>query len=285
MTHNLSLSLCLKQVLYHWGGNDWKWGATVCRVTTTALHCNMHCSVLTTCAIAFERYCGVVHPLRTKHWHTAPRAAIVCVLIWTLVLFMQTPLLKSDLTLSISPLNITTCYDVVPRKLFPNQFLSYLYYATILVLFYMLPLIALVGCYIAVVRQLRRSAVAKATEGDGRHALSRQWARTTVALATACFVFCYLPTFVLLVIHLVFTILWNKSLYAYYKLAESINSFNCFFDPFVYYFASMTFRQTLWKALGRCCRWRAPPEEREDNEMSASIQGNPGLQCAPHQNE
>lgn len=240
------------QVLYHLWGNDWPWGATLCGLTTTALNCNMHCSVLTTCAIALERYCGVVRPLRTKHWRTARRAAIACVLIWAFVLITETPLLRSDLTLRVIELNITTCFDVLPRKLFLHQSLAYLYFLVVLLMFYVLPLAVLVSCYVAVARGLHRSLPTAAEGSDGkREVLSRRRAQTTVALATLCFVVCYLPTITLHGLHVVFHS-QGKSLYRYYKLALSINSLNCCFDPFVYYFASREFRLALRRLLGRC---------------------------------
>lgn len=237
------------QVVYHFQGNDWQWGASLCGATTTLLHCNMHCSVLTTSAIALERYCGVVRPLRTKHWRTPRRAAVACVGIWVTVLVTQIPLIKSDLTLRIVELNITSCFDVVPRRLFPYKSFAYLYFVTIMILFYLIPLIILISCYVAVAKTLRKSTALN--KGQGKD-LALQRAQTVVGLATACFIVCYLPTITLQVIHFVLSSK-NSSMYAYYKLAVAFNSLNCCFDPFVYYFSSGEFRQTLRKALGKWC--------------------------------
>ncbi|KAJ8003879.1 hypothetical protein DPEC_G00152980 [Dallia pectoralis] len=241
------------QVLYHLGGNDWPWGVTLCGITTTALHCNTYCSALITCAIAFERYCGVVRPLRTKHWCTVRRASITCVLIWAFVLITQYPFVWHDLTLRISELDITTCYDVIPRNVFPSARGAYLYFLFVIVTFYLLPLAVLVGCYAAVARELRMSPLLKANSSvSEREILSRRRSQTTVMLTTLCFVVCYLPTFILYTLHIIFHA-WGWSLYVYYALALSINSFNCCFDPFVYYFASSEFRQALRSRFAWCC--------------------------------
>ncbi|KAL1022135.1 hypothetical protein UPYG_G00022590 [Umbra pygmaea] len=240
------------QVLYHLQGNDWPWGAALCGITTTALHCNMHGSILITCAIAFERFCGVVRPLRTKHWHTAWRATITCIIIWVIVLITQYPMIQHDLTLRVTQLGITTCFDVLPRKVFTNRARAYLYFLFVLVAFHVLPLVLLVSCYLAVARGLRKSlSLDPDSSGNRKEVSSRQRAQTTVALATLCFVLCYLPTITLYALHVIFHA-QGRDLYKYYKLAISINSFNCCFDPFVYYFASREFRQALRKQYG-CC--------------------------------
>ncbi|XP_010884463.1 P2Y purinoceptor 8-like [Esox lucius] len=260
LTINLSLADLLYsaflplQVLYHLRGNNWPWGSALCGLTTAALYCNMHCSVLISCAIAFERYCGVVHPLRTKHWHTTRRASITCLLIWAFVLVMQYPLFRWDLTLQVTELDITTCFDVLPRRIFENSRNAYLYFIFVMMMFNVLPLAMLVGCYVAVARELRRSSPLETDCSEMKREMSlRRQAQTTVALATLCFVVCYLPTAILHTLHLVFHAQGYGRLYMYYELALSINSFNCCFDPFLYYFASREFRWALRKRFGWCC--------------------------------
>ncbi|KAL7845804.1 hypothetical protein AOLI_G00239960 [Acnodon oligacanthus] len=67
-----SINLCLADLLYsitlplqvdyHLRRNDWIFHRVTCRISTAAFYCNMTCSILTTCAIALERYCGVGAP-------------------------------------------------------------------------------------------------------------------------------------------------------------------------------------------------------------------------------
>ncbi|XP_067116792.1 proteinase-activated receptor 1-like [Osmerus mordax] len=235
------------QIFYNFQGNDWPWGSFLCGASTLLLHCNMHVSVLITCAIALERYCGVVWPLRTQHWRTSPRAAATCLLIWVLVLVTQTPLLQHDLTLRVAQLNITTCFDVVPRSLFPSIPLAYLYFIAIMVLFYFIPLIILIGCYVAVVRTLHKS---RALDKGERETASLQRAQAVVAVTGACFVTCYLPSIILQTVHVVLSS-QSRSLYAGYKLALAFNSFHCCFDPVLYYCSSWQFRQKLRSLLRR----------------------------------
>ena len=178
---------------------------------------------------------------RSQHWRTSPRAAATCLLIWVLVLVTQTPLLQHNLTLRVAQLNITTCFDVVPRRLFHSTPLAYLYFIAIMVLFYLIPLIILIGCYVAVARTLRKSRVLDKGE---RETASLRRAQAVVAVTGACFVTCYLPIIILQAVHFVLSS-QSRSLYAGYKLALAFNSFHCCFDPVLYYCSSWQFRQNL----------------------------------------
>ncbi|XP_062383560.1 P2Y purinoceptor 8-like [Sardina pilchardus] len=232
-----SISLAL-QMIYHFRGNDWHFGAEACSFTTVALHCSMQCSVLITCAIAVERYLGVVHPMKGKHWCTPWRASLVCLLIWGLVLVVQMPMMRHDLTLRVEQLNLTTCFDVIPRGIFGSRGLTYTYFGAVFLLFYAVPLAIFVTCYVAVTRELHHSQLTHAED------YSRRYAWIMCSITAVSFVLFYLPNILLQILHLMFSSR-NHSLYPYYKLTLGINSLNCCVDPFVYYLASDEFRNAF----------------------------------------
>ncbi|XP_028837976.1 P2Y purinoceptor 8-like [Denticeps clupeoides] len=249
------------QVSYHFSGNDWHFGPGLCGISTVAFYCNMQCSILLTCAIALERYFGVVHAVRSRHWHSPTKALLVCLLIWTLVLIVQTPMMCRDLTIHVDQLSITTCFDVIPRNLFGGRNLTYFYFAALLLLFYATPLAIFLWCYCAVSRGLRQSLE------DAGDRLSRKHTLLMVRVAMLCFVMCYLPNVILQALHMVYR-MRGKSLYTYYKFSLGINSLNCCFDPFVYYLASRDFRQTVWKVLrpSQCCATGETEEPYSSNQ-------------------
>lgn len=94
----------------------------------------------------------------------------------------------------------------------------------------------LIGSYASIVRKLYGSR-----DLDTPRQVKRQTIRL-IAVVVLCFLFCYVPTIVLQILHMVYRTR-GKSLYVYYKLTLGINSLNCCFDPFIYYFASREFRQ------------------------------------------
>ncbi|XP_063050068.1 P2Y purinoceptor 8-like [Engraulis encrasicolus] len=246
------------QIIYHFSGNDWPFGSVWCGIATVIFHSCMQCSVLLTCAIAVERYLGVVHPLRSKHLCTPVRALLLCLLTWALVLVVQTPYFRHDLTREVPQLNLSTCFDIIPPGTFGSTRTHiYLYFVSVWVLFYAAPLGVLVACYVCVTRELRRSPQ---TDGED---YSRRYALLMCATAAACFVLCYLPNVLLQAVHLTMRGQHLGSLYPYYKLTHGINSLNCCVDPFVYYLASREFRNTFRRALRplHCCRRQCDTDE------------------------
>uniref|UniRef100_A0A3B4E2P8 G-protein coupled receptors family 1 profile domain-containing protein n=2 Tax=Pygocentrus nattereri TaxID=42514 RepID=A0A3B4E2P8_PYGNA len=274
-----SINLCLSdllysitlplQVVYHLRRNDWIFHRMTCRISTAAFYCNMTCSILTTCAIALERYCGVVHPLKTRHLRSTRKAILICLLIWAVMLVFQLPFFMHDFTLFIPQLNVTTCFDVFPKKVFEG-WKGYLYFVSIYLLFYVLPMIILIACYCAVAHALRQTL-------DAGVQRSHKRTQTLVIVAALCFITCYLPNMIIQPIHMVYRSK-GHSIYAYYKLTLGLNSLNCCFDPFVYYLASRELRQALWRVLGwgKCCPNYMGEETAASNlsELPTTTRGN-----------
>ncbi|XP_018584728.2 P2Y purinoceptor 8-like [Scleropages formosus] len=252
------------QVVYHLRGNDWPFGQVMCSVSTLVFYCNMNGSILTTCAVSLERYCGIVRPLHTKHWRTGRNAVLICLFIWALVLLVHIPVFHKDITFPVLQLNVTTCFDIFPRHLFSSKLTAYLYFVTVLLFFFILPLLVLTGCYISIIRSLCHSP----------HDVTKDSKKQTILLillVMLCFVFCYLPNILIQIMHMIYNAK-GKTLYAYYKLSLGINSLSCCIDPFIYYFASREFRQKLqWKL---CC---VSEEHEEPLNSNFSEQRSPSV--------
>ncbi|KAI4877127.1 hypothetical protein NFI96_026481 [Prochilodus magdalenae] len=251
-----SINLCLADLLYsitlplqvdyHLRRNDWLFGQVACGISTAVFYSNMYCSILTSCVIALERYCGVVHPLRTRHLRSTRKAILICLLMWALILAFQMPFLMNKFALQVKQLNVTTCFDVLPIGVFKGT-KGYLYFGSIYLLFYVLPMVVLVACYFAVTCALSQTL-------DAGVQRSHMRTQALVMVATLCFIVCYLPNMIIQPMHMVYRSK-GKGIYPYYKLTLGLNSLNCCFDPFVYYFASTELRQKLWRMLQRwnCC--------------------------------
>ncbi|XP_072513912.1 P2Y purinoceptor 8-like [Salminus brasiliensis] len=273
-----SINLCLADLLYsitlplqvdyHLRSNNWQFGSVVCGISTAAFYCNLCCSMVTTCVIALERYCGVVHPLKTRHLRSTRKAILTCLVIWAVILAFQIPYALCSFTLKVNQLNVTTCFDVIPKYVF-GGLKGYVYFVTMYILFYLLPMVILVTCYYAVTRALRQTLDA------GVHR-SHKRTQVLVIVAALCFIVCYLPNMIVQPIHMVYR-KRRQGIYAYYKFTLSLTSLNCCFDPFVYYFASTELRQALWRVLGR---WNCCPNVGEDfvamnlSEIPSTTRGN-----------
>nr|XP_033805654.1 P2Y purinoceptor 8-like isoform X2 [Geotrypetes seraphini] len=232
------------QVAYHLRGNDWPFGDVLCNVVSVLFYGNMHCSVLTMTSISMERYLGIVHPLRSKKLTTVKSASLTCAFIWVFVLLANSPLLYNKLTFHVKDLGIITCFDVLPKDMFPTTMYFYVYFACQATLFFFLPLIVMGVCYISIISTLLHSPASKLGE-------TKKQTACLIVVLLVVFGVCYLPSSVTQIVHVIY-VSKGKSLYIIYKLFLALNSLNCCLDPFVYYFASQEFRQGLQNSFFRC---------------------------------
>ncbi|XP_055492392.1 P2Y purinoceptor 8-like [Leucoraja erinacea] len=246
------------QMAYHWNWNNWLVGEPLCRLVTVLFYGNMHCSILTVMLISVERYLGIVHPLRTSHLRTIRAAAVLCVATWFFVLTVHAPLIYSELTYNVTALNITTCFDVMRRNMFPSINLFYLYYSIQILLFFLLPFTIMVVCYSKIIRALLKTSAKEMRE-------SRKQIVYLTVVVLLVFTICYLPTQIILIIHFVLS-RQGRPIYVVYKLSLALCGLNGCFDPLLYYFASKEFRRKTQK-LCPCI-----PVDEGDKTLSNTMQ-------------
>ncbi|XP_078259085.1 S-geranylgeranyl-glutathione receptor P2RY8-like [Rhinoraja longicauda] len=246
------------QIAYHWSWNNWLVGEPLCRLVTLLFYGNMHCSILTVTLISVERYLGIVHPLGTTRLRTVRAATFLCIAIWSFVLSVHAPLMYSELTYRVTVLNITTCFDVMRRDMFPSIHYFYLYFSIQIVLFFLLPFTVMVVCYSKIIQTLLKTPAKEMRESR------RQIVYLTIVVL-AVFTVCHLPTQVIMIVHFVLSS-QGRPIYVVYKLSLTLSSLNGCFDPLLYYFASKEFRRKTQK-LCPCI-----PVDESDKTLSNIMQ-------------
>ncbi|KFU92452.1 Proteinase-activated receptor 2, partial [Chaetura pelagica] len=223
---------------YHLLGNHWPFGDYLCRATVAFFYGNMYSSILFLTCIGLERYVSLVHPFLWKGSSCTWGKVGICVCIWLVVGLGMSPLLFHPQTKSISSLNITTCHDVLEKKVH----VSLTYYFLLLVgLGFGLPFVLVTTSYSCILGRL----LAK-----GKH-----YGRVVrvLVLVLLVFILCFTPSNVLLFLHyLMGATGCNNITYMWYLLALPLGAFNNCFDPFVYFYASRDFRGWVRDA-GGCC--------------------------------
>lgn len=187
-------------------------------------------------AIGIDRYLGIVRPMLFRQTRERKAVAVVsCFLMWGLVLSVLYPLMTTDLTFHIPELGITTCFDVLKKKMLPSvpAWAAFLF-SMVFVLFFF-PFCVTAFCYISVIRKLAR---------DSKTAQKKRAIRLAF-IVLLVFTLCFSPSNILLLAHSVLKLYYDKSLYMAYKLALCFSCLNSCLDPFIYYFASKDFRQKL----------------------------------------
>lgn len=203
---------------------------------TVVFYTNMYCSILTMMAIGIDRYLGIVKPLHFRETRERKSIAVIsCLLMWGLVLSVLNPLMTTDLTFEIQDLGITTCFDVLKKDMLPTVQAWVLFIFSMVILLFLLPFCVTTFCYVNVIRKLAR---------DSKTAQKKRAIRLA-AFVLLVFTLCFAPNNILLLVHSVLRLFYNKSAYMAYKLSLCFSCVNSCIDPFIYYFASKDFRQKL----------------------------------------
>ncbi|XP_043099787.1 proteinase-activated receptor 1 [Puntigrus tetrazona] len=217
------------RIAYRYNGNNWTYGAGMCRFVTAAFYCNMYCSVLLITCISVDRFMAVVYPMHSLTWRSPQTASVACAAMWLLSVGGVTPLLLSNQTVHLADLGITTCHDVLDIHHLRAYYLYF--FPVISLLFFFVPLIVSAVCNVRIVQALCAANV----ENRAKKTRAVFMALTVFSV----FVVCFAPTNVILLSHYVqFAHKHSDASYAAYLLSTCIGSISYCLDPLMYYFGS-----------------------------------------------
>ncbi|XP_062855715.1 proteinase-activated receptor 2-like [Trichomycterus rosablanca] len=227
------------KIAYHFNGNNWIFGETLCKVLVGSFYSNMYLSIIFIACISVQRYWAVVHPLSDKL--NSRVAGFVSVLVWVIVWLLSIPLYLYDQTIKISNINITTCHDVAyySQSQFPVA-----YFLTMGVVGFVVPCIVCVVAYVLMFYHLRNSII------DGNSKEKKKKAIRLMIVVLVLFLVSFTPSNVLLMVHYSkLSAGLNDDVYGLYIVALCLSSLNSCIDPFVYYFISEEFRNHVKNTL------------------------------------
>lgn len=231
------------QSMYHWNGNNWTFGSSLCSVVTVLFYSNMYCSILTMTCISLERYAGVVHPMYCTRWRTKRYSVLVCFGMWAAVLTALLPLEMSDLTYHVGALNITTCFDILRKDMLPSKEAWAAFLFTLFLVLFLIPFCITVYCYIRIIAKLIRTSSYHGYEQKRR-------AICLALIVLSVFITCFAPNNLILLAHMIKRIFYGGGIYSAYKITLTLSCLNSCLDPFIYYFASKEFRKKLRTYFG-----------------------------------
>lgn len=260
---DLALAMFLPfQIHYHYNGNDWILGKGLCNVVTIMFYVNMYCTILTIMLISVERYLGIVHPMKSCMWRRKRYAVGAIFIIWTSLLVAFYPMESTDLTYEVKHLNKTTCFDVLKWTMLPNLIAWAIFIIGLFLILFLIPSIITVVCYICIIRKLIQTS--------NRHGTGQE--RRSIYLAIfvlIIFITCFAPNNIILLIHTIYRLFYNKSYYHIYKLTLMMSCLSSCLDPFFYYFACKDFRKKALELWHRRCKRTKRFETRHGSLFSA----------------
>ncbi|XP_072517665.1 proteinase-activated receptor 1-like [Salminus brasiliensis] len=238
------------KVHYYARGSDWVFGEAACRVLTTAFYAYVNCSVLLVMCMSVDRMLAVAYPFASLYWRKPWIAALVCAGAWILALVGTMPLLTMQQTMQISQVGVT-CHDVLDPE--DSRYLDL--FSSISCLFFFLPLIVTMVCYVVILRALRpQNSFQEALASSSLSRKRRRRATVMVFAVMVEFVVCFAPTNAILLVHCLLLGMDGKSaggdgMYAAYMVALCLGSISTCLDPLLYYFGSSQCRLQISAAL------------------------------------
>ncbi|XP_018410373.1 PREDICTED: proteinase-activated receptor 3-like [Nanorana parkeri] len=225
------------KIVYHFLGNNWIFGETMCQLVTAVFYGNMYCSVFFLMAISIDRYFALVHPFLARSLRGWRSFASVATGIWLVVIagvsiFFLVPQIKT-----FTDPNMTTCHDVWAVCYGYEWYTTY--FLVLFIVGYAIPLIIIFICYVSIWFTLSRNR--------GSHSQVMR----LIILVVFMFIICFTPSNILLIFHYLET-QWDchNQLYIWYMVAFCLTSFNSCIDPFIYYYMSEDCRQMVKDTLG-----------------------------------
>ncbi|KAJ6655636.1 hypothetical protein lerEdw1_004872 [Lerista edwardsae] len=236
----------------------WPFGAPLCRLVLSVDAVNMFTSVYCLTVLSVDRYVAVVHPLRAARYRRPSVAKAVNLAVWALALLTILPIVvfaraerNSDGTVACNVMMPE------PRRRWLTAFVLY----TSLMGF-LLPVGAISLCYVLILAKLRGVALKAGWQQRKR---SERKLTLLVMMVVAVFVVCWLPFYVVQLVHL----FAEPDDATVSQLAVVLGYANSCANPILYGFLSENFKRSFQRLL--CLSWMdgAPEEEPVDYYATA----------------
>uniref|UniRef100_UPI00398E8B06 ovarian cancer G-protein coupled receptor 1-like n=1 Tax=Pristiophorus japonicus TaxID=55135 RepID=UPI00398E8B06 len=214
--------------------DDWRAGAAMCQLCSFLTYTNLYVSGAFLCCISFDRYLGVVHPLRATGVRTMRAAVVISCAVWAGQSAFSLVLLIRPETADDSE-HHRLCYDIYPIEPWKAT-LNYFRVA----LGFLLPLALLLAFHCRIYRSLRDNMATRDHE--------KRKAKQLMLSIVVGFTVCFAPYHATLLARSVMEpgdCSFARAVFIPYRLSVALVCFNCIMDPVLYCFVSETSRRDI----------------------------------------
>ncbi|KAM5173166.1 proteinase-activated receptor 3-like [Mantella aurantiaca] len=248
------------KIAYHFLGNNWIFGETMCRIVTAVFYGNMYCSVFFLMAISIDRYFALVHPFLARSLRSWKSFTSVSTVIWMIVIAGVSIFFIVPQSKTFNDPNITTCHEVWATCDGYNWYTKY--FIVLFCVGFVIPFIVILLCYVSIWVTLSKNKE------------SYSQVIRLMILVVVMFIICFTPNNILLIFHYL-ELDWDcrNQLYIYYMVALCLTSFNSCIDPFIYYYMSEDFRSMVkdtlhWSSSGNSESVECTKKTKLSSEMA-----------------
>lgn len=249
----LVLVVCMPPVLVelHSKPETWVLGEVLCKAVPYVELTVAHGSILTILAISFERYYAICKPLKAGYTCTKMRALAIILVIWVVALMVTSPiLLIAEYTTDIhnDGTTVTLCLTSA------HTTWQKIYFSTIVITFFWLPLVILVVIFAIIAKHLTKDRELPTNAAERSRMRSRKQVIFMLGAVVCCFFLCLMP-FRLLTTWVIFTDnanLMRLGMESYYNLlyfCRVMVYINSAVNPILYNLISSKFRLAFIGAL------------------------------------
>ncbi|XP_053320879.1 proteinase-activated receptor 4-like [Spea bombifrons] len=224
------------KIIYHFSGNNWIFGETLCKIVTSVFYGNMYCSVFFLMAISIDRYLALVHPFSSKSLRGWKASITISVGIWLVVASGTSIFLIVPQTKKIHQPSITTCHEILATCVGYEWYKQY--FLGLFIVGFAIPLLVILFCYLPVLVVLTRMKEAHRN------------VKLLIFLVLLTFIVFFTPSNILNLFHYTEKD-WEceTRLYMWYLVALAMTSVNSCIDPFLYYYTSQNFSKVVKQSL------------------------------------
>jgi len=231
---------------------QWPFGIVWCKIFQYMIYVCAYASVYTLVLMSLDRYLAVVHPIHSIPYRTQQNTMWILLCLWGVILCGHTPLLfhSNVLNYVTNNENFSACLNL---KTVTDQQASKIFYGSLFVCGYVLPLSLIVVLYGVMLKRLLYGVV---PGGSQRAESIRSKTRVTkmVVIVVVIFALCWLPIHIVFIIQNFGSYHNSVSYLAIQMVSNCLAYMNSCVNPILYAFLSNNFRQSFKKVL--CCGYR-----------------------------
>ncbi|KAG8446607.1 hypothetical protein GDO86_014163 [Hymenochirus boettgeri] len=230
-------------VCYYRKREVWQFGVIFCRITRCLFHVNMYSSISFLTCISFQRYLGIVHPLKNLvKFQSLRYPVLISLLVWVWVVIQVAP----SFFISKNDANLDQCHDSTTNE--EESVKMFTIYTGILTFTgFFIPFLFIVMCYAKVLVVLR--------ENENIDPVLKRKSITLVGIVIILFIICFFPFYILRNFNM-FSRVWQfqgmctpslKRMYIAYQVTRGLASMNSAINPLLYFVTNENLVLTLKK--------------------------------------
>ncbi|XP_076837110.1 lysophosphatidic acid receptor 5a [Brachyhypopomus gauderio] len=232
-----TLSLPLRITYFTTG--RWTLGDVACMIPGTMFTVNLYSSSFFIMLISVDRMLAVVYPLRSRVLRTVPVAWLACGAVWLVIGALAVPVALNHKSSADKVCNVTRCFEHYTLE---SWRFGFYILCGVTVVGIVVPFSIILGCTLAVVRQLR--VVVSSVCPSAHHGFSNDKMVWLFVSNLLIYAVCFIPFHVVFILYGLYKLNYlPHNFFDVQTVTMCLASTNSCLDPLIYYFSSKSLQR------------------------------------------